>query len=95
MCTEPSLCWNIGNTELSWHKTASEHVGGTAAHLKHGLLQDEMLAPQLCDILLDGATRRPKVIETCHTAIDLEGGNEEEPSLQNIRLHARHSKVTW
>lgn len=48
-----------------------------------------MLAPQLCDILLDGAARRAEVIKSRYTAVDLEGGNEEEPSLQDIRLHAR------
>ncbi len=80
--------------ELLGQMTAREHVVGTGAHLKHGLLQDEVLAPELCHILLDGAARRAEVIETRHAAIYLEGGNEEEPPLQHICLHARHSRVT-
>lgn len=37
-------------------------------------------------VLLDGAARRAIVIEACHAAIDLEGGDVEQAPLQRIGL---------
>ena len=42
------------------------------SYLEHVLLQDEVLAPQLRDVLLDGAAWRAKVEEACHAPINFE-----------------------
>lgn len=59
---------------------------GLPDHLEHGLLQDEVLPPELCDVLLDCASGGTEIIEARHAAVDLERGDEEQPPLQHICL---------
>ena len=61
---------------------------GMAAHLKHGLLQDEVLPPELRDVLLHRAAWGAKVKEACHAPIDLEGGNCEQLAFHDTGLQA-------
>jgi hypothetical protein len=55
-------------------------------NLQHALLQHKVCAPGLRDVLLDGAAGGPVVEEACHTAVDLEGGDEKEAALQHVDL---------
>lgn len=61
-------------------------------YLQHVLFQDEVLAPILCDILLDCTPWRAVVIEACHTAVDFERWHVKQPSLQYTCLQGKTLK---
>ena len=60
------------------------HTG--VSHLEHGLLQDEVLPPELRDVLLDCAAWGAKVKEACHAPIYFEGGYCEQLPLHDAGL---------
>ena len=56
------------------------------SHLEHVLLQDEVLPPELRNVLLDSAAWWAKVPEARHTPIDLEGRYCEQLPLHDASL---------
>ena len=55
---------------------------GRALHLEHGLVEDEVLAPERLEVGLDGASGRAVVVEARDAAVDLERGDVEQPLLE-------------
>ena len=62
------------------------HVEGLS-DLKHLLLHHKVLSPDLRDVLLQGAARRPIVVESSHATINAKGRDDKQAPLHRIRLH--------
>lgn len=61
---------------------------GYSTHLQHVLLQNEVLPPELGDVLLHCTARGAEVVEARHRAVDLEAGHVKELTLESVGLHS-------
>jgi hypothetical protein len=56
----------------------------SAADFKHVFLEDEMLAPETLNVVLDGGAERTEIVEARYASIDFEGWGDEELALEQV-----------